>query len=80
MAKQKTITNEQETQEINPEQLKTDWNKFRQHIEQNGNKYVRARHPLPPETLINTLWSGIPVDNYSVPQVRTLQGEWIDYK
>lgn len=55
------------------------WGEFRTHVIKNGNKFVRASYPNPPEDLIETIWCGVPVSHHERARVMTPKSEWLEY-
>lgn len=54
------------------------WGNFRAFIKEHGCDIARARFPSPPESLIHTIWRGIPVLD-GEPAVLRDSGEWESY-
>ncbi|WP_430230511.1 hypothetical protein [Paraburkholderia tropica] len=55
------------------------WGEFRTHVIKNGNRFVRASYPNPPEDLIETIWCGVPVSHHEHARVMTPKSEWLEY-
>lgn len=55
------------------------WGEFRRYIQEHGDTIIRARFTGAPDDLIETIWSGVPVEEAEKAAYMTADRRWHDF-
>lgn len=55
------------------------WGDFRRYVQEHGDTIIRARYPGVPESLIDTIWRGVPVEDAEKAACMSADKRWHDF-